>query len=166
MARAYHRKPLAERFWAKVRRTDDCWIWMGARNSAGYGNIGDYGDGRKVVLTHRLSMALSGTAIPIGMQVLHRCDNPPCVNPGHLFVGTALDNSRDMITKGRHSHGDEHTKRLRLPRGEHHANARLTDAAVCEIRTSQLPVKTLAEKFGVVRTVIYKVLRREIWAHV
>lgn len=89
------------RFLSKVRRgaSPDCWAWNGARNSAGYGALNtDAG----VVLAHRLAWALANGEIPDGMFVCHRCDNPSCTNPSHLFLGTHADNMRDMMEKGRH----------------------------------------------------------------
>lgn len=77
-----------------------CAEWTGARSRGGHGQIGI--DGRRVG-THRVAWTLAYGPIPDGMFVCHRCDNPPCVNPAHLFLGTALDNMRDMVTKGRHA---------------------------------------------------------------
>jgi hypothetical protein len=77
---------------------DDCMVWRGARNGCGYGakRIGG-----KVRSTHRLAWEWANGTIPDGMCVLHRCDNPPCCNPSHLFLGTVADNNRDRKAKGR-----------------------------------------------------------------
>lgn len=91
-----------ERFWSKVEKTDGgCWLWQAARISGGYGVMGIRG-GQRNVLAHRFSWELHRGPIPDEFFVCHRCDNPSCVRPDHLFIGTALDNSRDMMNKGRH----------------------------------------------------------------
>lgn len=92
-----------DRFWSKVAKGDGCWLWTGSI-------MGVHGcftpDGRGVVSAHRFSVELStGRQIPRGMFVCHRCDTPHCVRPDHLFIGTPAENSRDMVTKGRHVQG-------------------------------------------------------------
>lgn len=96
-------KPLADRFWPKVRRgaPDDCWTWLGARLTKGYGLIGVAGDMRGR-LAHRVSWEIHNAPIPDGLLVCHHCDNPSCVNPAHLFLGSHSDNLKDMSRKGRH----------------------------------------------------------------
>ena len=96
------RKPLIERFWEKVVITDGCWEWIGAktRRVSGYGAIRDERGGR--VLAHRFSYSYHIGEIPKGFLVLHRCDNPLCVNPSHLFIGTQRDNMEDMRKKERY----------------------------------------------------------------
>lgn len=96
-----HVGPVDERFWRKVDKSGECWTWTGSRNHKGYGRLSTP-DG--VRLTHALSWELHFGAIPAGKWVLHRCDNPPCVNPDHLWVGTAKENTADMIAKGRHNY--------------------------------------------------------------
>lgn len=98
------RRPLAERFWEKVQRGPDCWEWLGGCYHDGYGSfrVGDRNQ-----RAHRVSYQLTYGDIPSGMVVMHRCDNPLCVRPDHLTVGTAGDNVRDAIHKGhwRNQHG-------------------------------------------------------------
>lgn len=89
---------LMTRFWAKVQKGDDCWIWSGATNRHGYGQIRI--DGRNVA-AHRLAWEFEHGPIPEGMNVLHSCDNPPCIRGAHLWLGTMADNSQDMASKGR-----------------------------------------------------------------
>ena len=87
-----------ERFWAKVYKTDACWLWIGAKSSGGYGFLKVEGRMQKAA---RLVYAWEYGPIPAGMSVMHSCDNPPCVKLGHLSLGTPKDNTQDMIAKGR-----------------------------------------------------------------
>jgi hypothetical protein len=95
---------LAERFWARVEKSGECWLWTGARLQKGYGSIRI---ANRAFSTHRVAMALNGAIPPDDMAVLHRCDNPPCVRPEHLFLGTQADNMADMIKKGRYQKFDD-----------------------------------------------------------
>lgn len=92
-------RPVAERFWSYVQRGDECWTWIGARDANGYGRLSL--PGRGTIGAHRVSWELHRGEIPDGLCVLHRCDNPPCVWPEHLFLGTHADNVADRIAKGR-----------------------------------------------------------------
>ena len=92
---------LLRRFWAKVDKSGDCWSWTGAKINWGYGQ---FRVGKDHMLAHRCSYEhATGETIPDGMMVCHRCDVPACVNPAHLFLGTAKDNMQDMLTKGRNA---------------------------------------------------------------
>lgn len=91
-------RPLADRFWEKVQKTDTCWTWGGSRHYRGYGFIRS---GRTNVLAHRVAWELTNGSIPENMLVCHTCDNTSCVNPEHLFLGSQSDNMRDMTAKGR-----------------------------------------------------------------
>lgn len=96
------KKPLVKRLWAKVQipeTPDSCWLWTAHVNTSGYGQISD--DNGKLKLASRIIYEIYNGAIPDGLLVLHTCDNPQCVNPNHLFVGTQFDNMRDMMKKGR-----------------------------------------------------------------
>lgn len=92
-------RPVADRFWPKVQKGDGCWEWQGSRLPHGYGHLTI--PGRGVPYAHRISWELTHGEIPDGLWVLHHCDNPPCVRPDHLFLGTAQDNVDDSIRKGR-----------------------------------------------------------------
>jgi len=96
------------RFESKFKKTDGCWEWEGCKSKSGYGQFGVRGDNSYFVsrYTHRVSWELYRGEIPKGLCVLHRCDNPSCVNPEHLFLGTHKDNTQDMVEKGRHLEGN------------------------------------------------------------
>ena len=126
-------------FWSRVAKggPDECWVWQAGRVPYGYGAFyvrpRNYG-------THVISwwIANKHKRIPNGYQVCHRCDNPPCVNPAHLFLGSVADNFHDSVKKGRRRHvrlppANEHADKM--PRGSQHWNARLTEDVVREIRT-------------------------------
>lgn len=91
---------LRERFWSKVDRSGDCWMWTASRNASGYGRFGGSNSGGSY-LAHRMCWELHNGPIPDGLCVLHRCDNPACVNPAHLWLGTRDDNNKDKTAKGR-----------------------------------------------------------------
>lgn len=104
----------ASRFWSKVRRGSSCWTWSGRIGDRGYGQ---FDDGDRTLRAHRVAWTLTRGEIPAGMQVLHRCDNPACVRPDHLFLGTHDDNMRDMAAKGRQRGG--RPRQERCGRGHH-----------------------------------------------
>ena len=91
-----------ERFWAKVDKSGPCWIWTAGRFATGYGCFRLQG---KSLKAHRVAYELEVGPIPLGLNVLHRCDVPLCVNPAHLWVGTARENNADMLEKGRGASG-------------------------------------------------------------
>ena len=99
------------RFWSKVHVTNGCWLWTRCRRKDGYGKLGLFGE---IVYAHRVAWLLTNGPIPKGLCVLHHCDNPPCCNPDHLFLGTRADNATDRDTKGRTRGGNSgrtHCKR-------------------------------------------------------
>jgi len=140
------------RFWRRVTKSDNCWLWNGCCNRDGYGEI-YYNKG--YISTHRLSWIFAHQFIPEGMQVLHKCDNPPCVNPDHLFLGTHTDNMRDMNLKGR----------LNIPKGELSCHARLNEKQIAEIRNSPLLQRELAEIYHVSRSHIGNIKCNHKWKH-
>jgi len=98
------RRPLVERFWERVCKLPGegaCWEWTGFRNPGGYGTIGKGGDKSPKLLAHRVSWEIANGPIPPGLYVLHHCDNPGCVRPSHLHLGTDADNQREMAQRRR-----------------------------------------------------------------
>jgi hypothetical protein len=108
---------LEERFWAKVRKSEGCWEWVGSKIPKGYGNIGISYRPPKSALAHRVSWEIHFGPIPGGMFVCHHCDNPGCVRPDHLFLGTNLDNIRDSESKGRFHAGDFNRRKTHCKHG-------------------------------------------------
>ncbi len=154
-----------ERFWPKVRKTESCWEWIGARVPFGYGLVGR-GGRRGNRLAHRVSWELTNGTIPEGLCVLHHCDNPGCVRPSHLWLGTRTDNNRDMYQKGR----DVNTQHPGMcPLGEAHGNAKLTLMQVLEIRSryeaGEHGLSALAAEFGVHKVTIWRIANRREWKH-
>lgn len=154
-----------DRFWAKVdvRGPGECWEWRGAKNHKGYGVIGTRVYSVAVAMAaHRLSFLIHHGPLPPGLQACHTCDNPPCVNPTHLFAGTAADNSADMVRKGRSIRGRRQTVK-------HDVKRKLTVDAVKDIqRRAALGESTtrLASEYGVGRATIYRAVRGIGWDHV
>lgn len=153
----------APRLWAAVSKGDDCWTWTGGRDRDGYGLL-TVGSVRFRV--HRLSYILDHDAhIPPGMLVMHRCDNPPCVRPDHLRLGTNAENTADRHAKNRDARNDG----TRFPRGEQHHLAKLTRADVLAIREAHRQgafIRALARRYGVAQGSIRGVVRRESWKDV
>ena len=98
------------RFWDKVVKTDTCWLWVGSKTAQGYGR---FRIGKKLFLSHRVSWNLINEEIPHELCALHTCDNPSCVNPEHLFLGTKKDNAQDKINKKR----DHNQRKTHCPHG-------------------------------------------------
>ena len=151
-------RTLQEGFAARVVPQDSgCHFWTGCVNTNGYGQM--CGEGQ-TWSTHRYAWTQANGPIPPGMWVLHRCDVRRCVNPEHLFLGTAQDNSRDMVAKGRKV----------TNRGESHKLAKLTDGEVREIRLryngARGDITRLAKAFGVSRNAIERVVKGTGWKHV
>lgn len=115
------KKSLIEKFWNKINRSGKCWIWTGCVNNGGYGTFGLNG---KYTMAHRFSWEFyNNQKIPLGYSVMHTCDNPRCVNPKHLTIGTMKDNMQDSKKKGRSCFGEKN------------AMAKLTETQVLEIKS-------------------------------
>lgn len=149
------RKNLEARYWPKVGKASDeaCWLWLAkARHPYGYGRMTA---GRGVNLkAHQIGWALANGPIPDGKLVLHRCDNPGCSNPSHLFLGDQTDNMGDAKRKGRMSDPPVYW-------GEAHHNSKLTDRQVMDIRGDTRPAAALAAEYGVTARTIFRIRRGE-----
>jgi HNH endonuclease len=175
------RIPAEVRFWRRVDVGDPtaCWPWVGAKDRDGYGlfliKATDEPDGQRICMhAQRFAWTLAKGPIPAGLDVLHHCDNPPCCNDAHLFLGTNLDNVADRDRKGRTAKGERHwwyTKpECRRPvqppppmYGEANPSAKLTIGAVRAIRLDQRIHRIIAAEHDVSKSLIGAIQRREVW---
>jgi len=154
---AYGRTP-EERFWAKVDRSggpDSCWPWSGRRQRTGYGIVTI---AQRKLGAHRVALGWAIGRPLVSNEVARHlvCDNPPCVNPAHLAVGSNIDNNRDKVEKGRSN------------RGERHGNARLTEDQVLEIRRladGGRAHSAIAKDMGLSRRLVSRIASRERWVY-
>ena len=161
-------KPLKERLLAKVDKTSSpkgCWLWTGhcgkGKNNYGLIGVGGRGPKQKLIRTNRASWIIFRGPIPEGMNVCHRCDNPRCVNPKHLFLGTQSHNMKDAFKKGR----------LGNRKGIHNTHSKISEADVLEIRRRYQRYKhgckeALAKEFGLRPGTIVSIVRRLSWTHI
>jgi hypothetical protein len=151
-----------DRFFRNVNKYSDpafselfCWDWKGYKNKKGYGK---FGIGREVHYAHRVSWEIANGTPLSAINVCHKCDNPSCVNPSHLFIGTQSDNLNDASVKGRTS------------RGESRPAARLTEESVREIiqlhRNGEILQRQLAGQFGVSIATINNIVNKNSWKHI
>lgn len=127
---------------------DGCWNWIGSRTQDGYGRRKLHGE---MIYAHRLSWIVHYGEIPDEMQVLHKCDNPPCVNPGHLFIGTPADNMRDKVAKGRQWHSK---------------GPKLTVSDVQTILVDTRLHREIADEYGVSRVLVTRIKNGSSWVRV
>lgn len=159
-------KPMQERLAEKytVEPNTGCWLWTAMLNHAGYGILGvSVANKTTPKLAHRLSYETHVGPIPEGMYVCHRCDQPSCVNPAHLFVGTQQANMADMLAEGRSSAGKSFAGR----RGENHGMAKLDWGKVDEIRAKYaaggVSQRDLGAEYGVAHRTIGLIVRGSLW---
>lgn len=155
-------------FWSHVAKVEGaCWEWQGAKCRA-YGKFTSRTLGGTFA-AHRLAWVFTFGEVPNGLHVLHRCDNPPCCNPAHLFLGTQADNVSDMHAKGRGAKGDRSGLRRHpesVLRGTHNPQAKLTEEAVAAIKSaprSRGSQHTLAVRYGVSDATISGILAGKTW---
>jgi hypothetical protein len=158
MPRKGTRTSAIDRFITKVHIPQDssqCWIWQGARRRHGHGAFAPDGSVPRSIHAHRwIYQHVNGVHLPPDVFVCHRCDNPPCVNPAHLYAGSRADNVRDMVQRDRQA------------RGSGVATARLQEADVRAIRSSRQTQKFLAQKYRVNRSTIQDIQHRRTWRHI
>lgn len=141
-----------ERFWSKVdiRGPHECWPWTAVTLRDGYGAIWHDGNNKRA---HRVAYFLTHGELADGLVVMHSCDDPRCVNPAHLSLGTNADNMADRSAKGRHN-------------GAGHCRAKLTEADVRAIIADVRPGPDVAAAYGISKSVVNSIRRGEIWKHV
>lgn len=150
------RATLRERFYKKAIVRDGCWGWDGCKDGSGYGRIGLVTEkGKRSIQASRASWMIHNGPIPQGIHVLHRCDNPECANPDHLFLGTNLDNIADMVAKGR-------APGVSLP-GARNPNAKITAAQAAAIRSSAERTKLLMARYGISRSMVKNIRSGKNW---
>lgn len=156
------------RFWKYVDKSGThgswngtpCWIWTGGKYKTGYGK---WNVQYKVVLAHRIAYQIAYGPIPPGLNALHHCDNPSCVNHAHLFVGTQADNMQDRSAKGR-NYLQQHPE---ATMGERHPMHKLTESQVKAIRlTKGISQSNLAHLYGVCQQTIQHIMSRKSWRHI
>lgn len=143
------KEPIEVSFFKKLKKTKTCWIWTGCKLKSGYGQIGRHGG--PYYQTHRLSWIIANGPIPDNLQVLHRCDNPPCCNPDHLFLGTHDDNMKDKVIKNRQS------RKINK------------DDVIYILKSYKSGDKTaseLSKKYNLSRNYINDIIKRKTWAHI
>lgn len=170
--RVYKVRSVTERFWEKVDRDGPipihmphlgpCWLWTGSKEK-GYGllNPGRRGSG-SALKAHRVSYAIAHGPFRADLLVMHRCDNPSCVNPQHLMLGTDKDNSHDAKSKGR-------TRGNTTTRGDKHPSARLTESEVRQVRSLRdrgWTLDRIARKYRVTIANAWNIATRRTWKHV
>lgn len=151
----YSRPSLEERFYNKVNKTDSCWIWTAYRSNFGYGTIGIE---KKTCKAHRVAWELEYGTIPKDMQVCHSCDNPSCVRPSHLFIGSQQDNIDDQMKKKRHVSF----------KGSDNGMSRLSEEDVRSIHDGDskgISHNKIAQYHGVSRHHVSQIIRGKRWVH-
>jgi hypothetical protein len=171
MAKPYRKLPQLsnqeiERFWSKVNvaEPDECWLWYARGCGAkGYGN---FKMGRKTYTASRVAYFIATNQDPGSLFVLHRCDAPACVNPSHLFLGTLIDNSKDMVAKGRAAKGKNNGVHLypeSVPRGETHHLAKFSDTVIDAIRQAikqGWPCSQIMSHFKISKSHVYRIIHQ------
>lgn len=152
---------LKDIFYATVKKTSGCWLWLGSLDVEGYGRLRFH---RKSVKAHRVAYELEHGPIKDNLLVCHDCDNPQCVRPAHLFLGTTLDNSEDSWKKGRQTL--DHLRKFRH-KGEDNGRSKITREQAEEIRKKykdeKITQQRLAYLYGLNQTTVSAIIRRLIW---
>jgi hypothetical protein len=184
---AHKTKPIPERIKQEMllkleefKGKEGCWEWTAYRNPrSGYGQFSRYVDGKAYQFTaHRAAYAAINGDIPSGLVIAHKCDNPKCFNPSHLFATTQKGNNDDMFAKGRQQNYVESKKKIsgenhwskrnpeRIPRGESQPRSKLKESDVIYIRSSEKRPAHIAKELGVSPTTVCDIRKRKIWKHI
>lgn len=141
-------------FWLDTSIINDCWVWTCYRDKKGYGLLTWNGRTRRA---HHIAWILAYGSVPVGLQVLHKCDNPSCVKPSHLWLGTNADNVRDKMAKNRGC------------KGEHHGAARLTESDIEQIKTlynvHMYLQKDIAAAYKIDRSHVSRIVNNKKWSY-
>jgi hypothetical protein len=151
-----------ERFWKKVKKTENCWEWTANKIKHGYGRINFEG---RPQLAHRVSWILSNGNIPYGFVICHRCDNPSCVRPDHLFIGTMSDNKKDSDSKNR----SYRTGKPPIKLGKENNMTRFTKDQILEIRSRYASGEdqySIGRSYSAAQGTISNIVRRKSWKHI
>jgi hypothetical protein len=156
--------PADVRFWSLVDKQESgCWMWKGATGPKGYGRFNEYPVN---VSAHRFSWSLVNGPIPAGMFVCHRCDNPGCVNPDHLFLGTPKDNTQDMLSKQRQSRGENHGDKIRASEKRYHKLTAEEVASIKHLLVLKQNVRFIAAAYDVTPRTVVMIRDGITWRHV
>ncbi len=145
----------------------ECWLWTGYRDAAGYGRV--WLRGRSRPATHYAWERENGAVVPAGSLLCHHCDNPPCVRPAHLFLGTPADNALDMAAKKRGTNKERSgwvNKPDRMQRGERSGLAKVTEEQVRLIRTAVGSARTVGVAFGISHSAVLAIRNGKTWSHI
>lgn len=161
-------RSIAERLWEKVDRNgptmpgmeSPCWVFTGTKSDDGYGSISSGGHSGKMLRAHRVAWELENGPIPEGVELCHRCDNPPCCRPSHHFLGTHSENMLDASGKGRLPTAP---RRASKNRGERNGRARLTAQQAAAIRNDPRNALEAAAAFGISRHTVHAIRQGRIW---
>ncbi len=162
-----------EKFNAQITKTETCWIWTGYKDAKGYGRI-SFRDGKRVIhiFAHRFSYSIIKGDIPKGMNICHKCDNPICVNPEHLFIGTTQDNVNDRVNKNRSAKGIKngtHTHPETRHIGSTHKISKLKERDILvikEMAKAGLSHRRISKLFDISRPRISQIIKGIAWKHV
>lgn len=150
-------------FWEKVEKTDSCWLWKGSKNKHGYGRVTVL-HSQGAFVAHRVAYEIvTGEILDKDTVLLHKCDNPSCVNPAHLIPGTQGDNVRDCVAKGRFKNPS------RGRRGETNFFVKLTEKqvrAIIEDRATGMSYAKLAERHNISKSQVARICSRQAWIHI
>ena len=147
---------IAQKFWSRVDKTGDCWVWTGEKNNKGYGRVSVGRMNRRRFLAHRLSLELNGSTLAKTDCVIHSCDNPACVNPAHLSVGSQADNLADMRSKKRHNIGERNGL----------ATTSIEQVRMIRSLIGVIGPTEIAERCGVSRSVVQHIKSGKRWSQV